>query len=550
MRRSDHSACLSSVTRIANIVGLLGCLAACGDGGTSCKDAVTQAAARFGNANAPEVATLIGTCEQSGWPDERRECFAHAKSSAALEDCLPALDVKLPLPTLAPTPATIKLVADGPGDIRALLFFPDDSAVATVLESYFKQLGKIPTERHDRWKETALARQYKIFHDGIVLVRGDLSNAIDVDDDIEHAARSPSLRDLDHTVAVDIARLSRPRRKAYLVVGHGELTDRASLPVALQSAVGERKTSLLTRDLGDLGFSIANLGRELATDVPADATVVLVFAPAVALAPAEQAALERYLDRGGALFYALDPTVEPGLGSLEAKLGVRFNHGHLTDDKQFYPRLKTTADHRYVLTNEFTPHPTTTGIARATRGLLLVDSGTLETAPVGTAPPKVTFVVRSGVSSFIDLDNNFELTPATERRDRYNIAAAIEGPKFRALVFADTDLFADVIVKGNTGGQAAMMMLGEPLFTDSMRWLSREHEMATLHDDDLGASAKADRAAESKELLAAELELAERRLGRAYAAAIAADSHDRDDAAKRARSYEADAAKLRARVKR
>ena len=42
-------------------------LAACGSG-PDCKDAVARAAKRFGNSDAPEVATLIGECEQHAWP--------------------------------------------------------------------------------------------------------------------------------------------------------------------------------------------------------------------------------------------------------------------------------------------------------------------------------------------------------------------------------------------------------------------------------------------------------------------------------------------------
>ena len=57
-------------------------------------------------------------------------------------------------------------------------------------------------------------------------------------------------------------------------------------------------------------------------------------------------------------------------------------------------------------------------------------------------------------SAFLDLrTTTSRSTPATEKRQRYNLAEAIEGPKlkdedgkdkdgYRALVFADADLFA------------------------------------------------------------------------------------------------------------
>jgi hypothetical protein len=87
-------------------------------------------------------------------------------------------------------------------------------------------------------------------------------------------------------------------------------------------------------------------------------------------------------------------------------------------------------------------------------------------------------------SSFLDLNDNFSFDGPMEKRQKWNLAAAIEGPKlkdgagkdkdgFRALVFADADLFADALVS-NAAGRAAVVLVSGPLLDDSVKWLGGE----------------------------------------------------------------------------
>src|SRR4051812_18842796 len=127
-------------------------VAGCGSGSTDCTSAVQGAARRFGHGGAPEEATLIGECTQRGWTATVRHCFANAKDGQALEDCLPALDVKIPPPVVKPSPPTIALAANAPG-VRALLFYAPGAEVVPVLDAYFKALGNVKVEHHDRLVE-------------------------------------------------------------------------------------------------------------------------------------------------------------------------------------------------------------------------------------------------------------------------------------------------------------------------------------------------------------------------------------------------------------
>src|SRR5262249_34126286 len=77
----------------------------------------------------------------------------------------------------------------------------------------------------------------------------------------------------------------------------------------------------------------------------------------------------------------------------------------------------------------------------------------------------------------------FGFDASMEKRQRWNIGAAVEGPKlkdkdgkdkdgYRALVFADADLFMDITV--SSMGRMATVLVSGPLLDDSVRWLGGE----------------------------------------------------------------------------
>ena len=270
------------------------------------------------------------------------------------------------------------------------------------------------------------------------------------------------------------------------------MNDPESIPPDIKARVPERRTTVLKKRLQDLNYEVKDLGLiELAKDVPDDATIVLVLAPTSPLNPAEWGAIDRYLERGGRALIALDPKGDPSLGPLETRFGMTYDPTSVTDDKVFLPQHHSAADHRWPITTQFSAHASTTALSRAVdKGLVLIDSGSLTDVafPPGTiSPPKKTVTIRSMDTSFLDYNDNFEfdkdgVTP--EKRARYNIAEALEGPKlgkdeagkdkdgYRALVFADVDLFGDIVVQN--AGRMAVLMVSGPLLEDSVRWLGGE----------------------------------------------------------------------------
>lgn len=400
--------------------------------------------------------------------------------------------------TSSPGESTTKMVASSSDPIRVLLFFPDPNEVKDQVRGYFQALaastGRLTVEVHDRLSDAELAGKHKVVKDGtVVLLRGtgdkEKSQTIDIDTDIAKARTSSSkLRNLDREVNSVLSKLMRDKRKAYLLVGHGEINDRDSVPSELKGSIPERQTVSFKKALADLNYEVKNLGLfDLAKDVPEDATVVIALAPSVPLQPGEWDSIVRYLDRGGHLLLALDPKGQIGMGPLEGKLALKMLPGDLTDEVQFLPQRGKLTDRRIAVTNQFSAHASTTSLSRLVdRGILLIDAGALDDAPYTGKPeeaPKKTFTIRSMETSFLDLNDNFAFDAATEKKQRWNIAAAVEGGKpggkdgYRALVFGDVDLFSDLFGRDPLGRVNSFLASG-PLLADAVRWLGGE-EMFT-----------------------------------------------------------------------
>src|SRR3569623_776565 len=256
------------------------------------------------------------------------------------------------------------------------------------------------------------------------------------------------------------------------MTGHGEITDPESVPPELKGKVPERRTSVFKRRLSELNYEVKDLGLiDLAKDVPADATIVIMLAPSVPLQPAEWAALSRYLDKGGRLLIALDPKADPSLGELGGKLGLKYNPASRTDEQIFLPQRGTLADRRFAMTTQFSAHASTTSLSRSVdKGLVLIDSGALEDAPLqGSAVgPKKTVTIRSMETSWLDINNNIQFDGASEKRQRWNLAEAFEGPKLK-----------DAEGKDRDGYRVA-------LFVDTVKWLGGEEVFAgvVVSEDD------------------------------------------------------------------
>lgn len=423
------------------------------------------------------------------------------------------------LRTAQPGESTRKIVESIEGPVRVHLFFPELNEVGGEVKGYFDELarltkGKVVVESHDRLLSATLAKQYQVQKDGtVVIVKGadakekptkfEISTEMDA-----HRKRDGKLRVLDQTVNTELMKLLREKRKAYMTVGHGEINDPDSLPSNVRDKLPSARAQVIKQILAGLNYEVKNLGAMdgLASAVPDDATFVMVLGPKSAFDPAELETLVRYVDGGGKLLVAMDPEGDFRLGPLEGRLGVGLGDarpgadariGLLVDDKSHYRMRNNESDWDMPLTNQFSSHPSTTELARgdARQGILLQTASFLTDREFNVAgeKPKRTYVIRSMAESWIDFDRDHKVG-ADEKRDRYNIGAAIEGPKtkkpdgtdgdgFRAMVFSDQDLFSDHAVQ-TQNGKIFLETNGRSLPIDAVRWLGGEEMTIGLVNDE------------------------------------------------------------------
>ena len=340
--------------------------------------------------------------------------------------------------------------------IKVLLFFPRANEVKEQVRDYFDALasasGHMQIEEHDRFVDAELAGKYKVTKDGvIVLVQGtgdkEKSQTIEVDTDIEKARKGASkLRNFDREVNSQLMKLVREKRKAYVMTGHGEITDPDSVPPELKGRVPERRTTVFKKRLGDLNYEVKDLGLiDLAKDVPDDATIVIMLAPTVPLQPAEWAALvalprqgrppdDRARSEGGS-----EPRRARGQARRQVQPGAADRRPGVPAAARQRRRIAGSRSRRSSRRTRRRRRCR----ARSTRASSLIDSGALEDAPFTAKgeQPKKTMTIRSMESSFLDLNDNFSFDAATEKRQKWNIGAAIEGPKLKDADGKDKDGF-------------------------------------------------------------------------------------------------------------
>jgi hypothetical protein len=126
---------------------------------------------------------------------------------------------------------------------------------------------------------------------------------------------------------------------------------------------------------------------------------------------------------------------------------------HPRRSSNYTPERGQPTDRALALTNGFSSHPSTTSLSRgaANQAILLQTSGALDRA--GVHRPRRQAQAHDhhaldGRGSWLDLDGNHAFDAATEKRDRYPVGAALEGPKRKLPDGTDGDAVARAGVRG------------------------------------------------------------------------------------------------------
>jgi ABC-type uncharacterized transport system involved in gliding motility auxiliary subunit len=207
-----------------------------------------------------------------------------------------------------------------------------------------------------------------------------------------------------------IVKLTRQeQKKVYFLDGHNERVidgDKAAEGDGMKDAA---------EALRNENYQVETLLLAAKGDVPADANVVIAGGPTRPLHESEHAALERYLERGGALLVLLDPRAGTDLGVDLARWGVEVGDDVIVDRVQGMFGRPTTP-----FAAEYGDHEITRELGDAT--LFHVARSVL---PAESAKGAIEPIVRTGEQSWAERDMDRLLTKGEAE---YNAETDVKGP--------------------------------------------------------------------------------------------------------------------------
>jgi len=428
--------------------------------------------------------------------------------------------------TSEPGSSTRKMVESFSEPLKITAFFPDVSEVRTEVSGYLTELVKgvpnVEVSVVDRYLEPKLAKDMKVFSDGtIVFTKGDTTKTLTIGADMQ-AAR-PKLKTLDRDVQEQLYKLLRSRRVAYLTVGHGEVNAPSE-----EEKVKGRSADIVQEIIRSQNYQIKTLGlaQGLGREVPDDAEIVFILGPTEPFAPEEIASLSRYADRGGHFFMALDAdsmvnelpppgaTTEPaglapgaapapspgtlqGLDELAKVVGLGYSPTLLANDTQHVRRRANNSDRSLLISNRFSSHASVSTLSRNAARAAIIFARTGSLTALGTAGYKVDMALKAMGGTFADLNQNYDFDKDTEKKDTYNLAAAVTKPvepapgdspkpsekdvkkeakEMRAFALADADGVSDLLLS-NFGPNRLLL-------ADAIRWLGGEDSFAGEVNDE------------------------------------------------------------------
>ena len=288
--------------------------------------------------------------------------------------------------TSTPGTAVEEIVKNMDEPLQVLLFFPIVDPVKDEELSYFQALSNatdnLEVVEVDRLAQPQVAAEYNVQTDGtIILIQGDRFGRLGLSSELA-VARS-TLRVFDSETHTALLQLTRPKMAAYMTAGHGELNN-PDIDNALGGALGSEVQDSLTafRDLlGFLNYEVRalTLQRGLGNRVPDDAAMVLVIGPQRPFLDEEVLAIAEYLEGGGSVLFALEPSSDFTLTGLRDQLGVEYQSTMLVEDQNHLRQRGGLSDRQLIVTDRFSSHAavTTASRAGAGAGILLMGSGHL-----------------------------------------------------------------------------------------------------------------------------------------------------------------------------
>jgi len=325
-------------------------------------------------------------------------------------------------------------------------------------------------------------------------VRPDLVESLALDDRdlarglmrIEAGGDHVDLTDFDEeSITNAIVKLTRSgTRKVYFVWGHNE---RAALEEGADEAQG---MSRAVEALRNETYQVERLLLAAAGEVPEDADVVVVPGPTRPLADEEHAALQGYVERGGALLVMVDPRANTDIGADLLRWGAR-----LGDDIVLDRSLALFGRAASPFAAEYADHPITRGMRET---VLFHLARSVE--PTAEATERLTAIVSTGEASWAEKDLRQWVEEGTAgydpgvdqlgpiplavagvplRVDLTGAAGDDSAPEARIVVYGDSDFATNELIDGYRN---------RDLFVNSVNWLMGDEEHIAIRPNRSRAS--------------------------------------------------------------
>jgi len=316
---------------------------------------------------------------------------------------------------------------------------------------------------------------------------------------LEAEGRKLVLQTTDESeVAIGIQRVLREKViTACFLEGHGEFPmDNFEFHTHVEGVAGHSHDDASSSVVQTTGHGIGRLRRALeaqgydtrkvvlatSSGVPDVCQVLIVANPRTTFLPAESAALNAYLERGGGLFAMFDLgfVPEPGLAALLGKLGIQLAQEAVVDPLSHY-----ATDAEMVAITNYANTPMTSNVS------MTFYPGVRPLIPVQPAPGVTAVALfsssRDSYARVVQPVGVREVSPAaatprsrTEQPGPRVLAVAAEGqfpgapanaPRFRAVIVGDGDFASNSFLPYLSNGDLAMAIV---------RWLVREESSAAV----------------------------------------------------------------------
>ncbi|WP_437617659.1 Gldg family protein [Sorangium sp. So ce1151] len=381
--------------------------------------------------------------------------------------------------TARPGDSTKRVAESLTEPLKITAFFPQLNEVGAEVEGYLREVRaaspQVTVEMQDRLLVPALAKEAKVTQDGVVVLsRGTSRETLTIGSDMK--AAGAKLKSLDADFQKALLKVIRAQRTAYLTVGHGEMNEAAG-------AAEGRTTKNLRKLLESQNYVVKDLGlaQGLGSEIPRDASVIIVLGPQKEFLPEEVATLKRYADDGGHLLLALDPEAKVDLAPLAGAVGLAWKPEVLANDRVYVRRRFNDSDQAMLVTTRYSSHASVSTLSRHAQQAPTIFPGASSLEKPEGGDLKVDFVVRALGETYADANGNFKFDEGSEKRSSYNLAAAVskelapgggdgkDKKELRAFVVADADAFSDAAFRNEPNIVLAL---------DALRWLGGEESFA------------------------------------------------------------------------